>query len=112
LWQFARSVSTVQYARVSNATDNHASLAISIRLGKLNYLVTTLGIGILLLIPNGLYGDLFGIEFMEIKSHLYFLSIGIIALSLSNAFSHYFAGIGKHSINTFSSIFGLILTIL
>jgi len=110
LWQFARSVSTVQYAKVSNLSDERKGLSMSLKLGKLNYTVTALGIIVLLVIPETLYGRVFGAEFDEIKSHFALLSLGILAMSYSNALSHFFAGIGQHRTNTISSVFGLVIT--
>ena len=111
LWQFAKSISTVQYSKVSNTTDRKEAIDISLKLGKLNYFVTGVGIIFLLIIPASIYSSLFGAEFGEIKEHFMILAPGIFALSLSNALSHYFAGIGQHRFNTQSSVFGLILTI-
>jgi len=112
LWQFARSVSIVQYSAVSNMEDKLNGLKISMQLARLNGSVTMTGIIILSVIPESLYVLVFGQEFQEIKSHFLILAPGILALSYSNAFSHFFAGIGLHRINTESSVFGLILTVL
>ena len=112
LWQFAKSISTVQYSKVSNTKDKNVAIDISIKLGKLNYFVTGIGIIFLLLIPASVYSSLFGAEFSEIKNHFIVLAPGILALSLSNALSHYFAGVGQHRFNTQSSIFGLGITII
>lgn len=112
LWQFARSVSTVQYAAVSNMENKSEGLSVSLRLGKLNYSVTIIGILLLLIPGESFYSSLLGGEFGEVKTHLYFLAPGIVALSLSNAFSHYFAGVGLHRFNTQSSVFGLILSVI
>jgi O-antigen/teichoic acid export membrane protein len=111
LWQFAKSISTVQYSKVSNTSDRAEAIDISLKLGKLNYFVTGIGIIFLLIIPASVYGSLFGAEFGEIKEHFMILAPGIFALSLSNALSHYFAGVGQHRFNTQSSVFGLVLTI-
>ncbi|HAQ72036.1 MAG TPA: hypothetical protein DCR48_13775, partial [Flavobacteriales bacterium] len=112
LWQFAKSISTVQYSKVSNTKDKNVAIDISIKLGKLNYFATGIGIIFLLLIPASVYSSLFGAEFSEIKNHFIILAPGILALSLSNALSHYFAGVGQHKFNTQSSIFGLGITII
>jgi O-antigen/teichoic acid export membrane protein len=111
LWQFAKSISTVQYSKVSNTANRNQAIDISLKLGKLNYFVTGIGIIFLLFIPSSVYGSLFGAEFGEIKKHFMILAPGIFALSLSNALSHYFAGVGQHRFNTQSSILGLVLTI-
>ena len=112
LWQFAKSIGTVQYATVSNLRNRNEGLRISLKLAKLNYSVTGLGVLILLLIPANFYSQVLGSEFGEIKAHLYYLAPGIFILSISNAFSHFFAGVGDHRFNTYSSVFGLILTCL
>ena len=52
LWQFARSVSIVQYAKVSNLDDKEKGMRISMLLAKLNYAVTAVGIIVLLIIPE------------------------------------------------------------
>lgn len=111
VWQFARSVSTVQYAKVSNLSDQEKGLKISLSLLKLNVIVTTVGVLFLLVLPQSIYTAIFGSEFGEIRAHVALLSPGIIALSASNALSHFYAGVGLHRINTISSTIGLILTI-
>lgn len=113
LWQFAKSISTVQYAAVSNLKDEEAEkgLYLSLGLGKLNYSVTAIGITLLCLLPASFYEAVLGTAFGEVRMHLLILAIGIVALSLSNALSHYFAGIGEHRFNTYSSLFGLVLTV-
>ena len=112
VWQFARSVSTVQYAKVSNLSNKEEGLSISLTLTKVNAVVTTIGVAILCLLPSSVYEQIFGLEFGEVRSHVIFLAPGVIALSMSNAFSHFFAGVGSHRINAFSSIIGLTLTIV
>lgn len=114
LWQFAKSISTVQYAAVSNlkSDEQDRGLQLSLSLGKLNYGVTFIGIAFLCLLPGGVYTWLLGAEFTEVKTHLLVLSVGIVALSLSNALSHYFAGVGQHHYNTYSSLFGLIFSLV
>jgi len=112
VWQFARSVSTVQYAKVSNLQSNAEGWRISLMLTKLNFIVTAIGVIFLALLPTEFYVRVFGKEFEEIRWLVILLAPGIIALSMSNAFSHFFAGIGLHRINTYSSILGLTLTII
>lgn len=112
VWQFARSVSTVQYAKVSNLKNDNEGWRISLLLTKLNFIVTAIGVIFLALLPTEFYVRIFGVEFEEIRWLVIILAPGIIALSMSNAFSHFFAGIGLHKINTYSSVIGLVLTIL
>jgi O-antigen/teichoic acid export membrane protein len=111
LWQFARSVSTVQYSKVANLDSTEEAIRISLTLMKLNAFVTLVGICFLIALPSNVYASLFGQEFSEVGVLVVYLAPGIAALSVSNAFSHFFAGVGLHRINTWSSILGLILTI-
>ncbi len=106
LLQFARSVAVVQYSEVSNIDDKEAGL----QLIKLNYVVTSVGSLMLLLLPNKAYIAFLGGDFFEIKAHLYFLVPGMVALSVSSGISHYFSGVGLHRLNTVASAVGLIFT--
>ncbi|MEZ4720706.1 MAG: polysaccharide biosynthesis C-terminal domain-containing protein [Flavobacteriales bacterium] len=112
LWHFTRSVNTVQHATVSNITDRHAALMLSIKLLKLNYLVTGAGILVIWMIPNDFFIWTLGDEFIDVKSHFLLLAPGIFALAFSGAINHFFAGIGDLKYNTRTSIFGFLLAIL
>lgn len=112
LWQFSRSVSTVQYAAVSNLDDRSEALRISLRLARLNYFVTLLGTLTLLTVPLAVYNSILGEEFREVKLHFILLSPGIIALAFSSAINHFFAGVGDVLYNTKTSVYGLALTLL
>lgn len=112
LWQFTRSVNTVQYASISNISNRLKAVEISLKLVRLNYAVTTIGVIFLALIPTSFYTSIFGTDFSEIKQHFLYLSPGILALAFGGGINHYFAGIGKHRFNTFSSMIGLLVTLI
>lgn len=111
LWQFTRSVNTVQYSRISNISDRSEALQLSLKLVRLNYAVTSLGIIVLLLFPSSFYASIFGTEFFEIKDHFLIISPGILALAFGGGINHYFAGLGEHRFNTISTIIGLVITV-
>ena len=111
LWQFTRSVNTVQYASMSNISDRTKGLVLSTKLVRLNYSVTGLGIIILLIIPSSLYIFILGEEFGEIKNHLFYLAPGIFALAFGGGINHFFAGMGQHRFNTYSSLIGLAISL-
>tara|TARA_B110000046_G_scaffold64575_1_gene72055 strand:- start:2736 stop:4028 length:1293 start_codon:yes stop_codon:yes gene_type:complete len=111
LWQFTRSVNTVQYASISNIQNRSQALILSLKLVRMNYAVTAIGIIFLLLIPSDFYGFAFGSEFSEIKTHFMILSPGILALAFGGGVNHYFAGLGEHRYNTTSTIVGLSVSI-
>lgn len=111
LWQFTRSVNTVQYASVANMRERAAGLKLSLQLVRLNYSVTLIGVIIILIIPISVFEFAFGAEFGEIKNHFLYLSPGIIALAFGGAINHFFAGVGDHKYNTINSIIGFTITL-
>lgn len=110
VWQFTRSVSTVQYAAVSNMNDRGQALRLSLQLCKLNYTVSFLALLVMALTPTGVYTWVFGAEFTGVKTHFLLLSPGIMALAMKGAINHYYAGVGDHRFNTVTSVLGMILT--
>lgn len=112
LWQFSKSISTVQYATVSNLKTRSEALEISLKLLRLNYAVTALALIAFLLIPNQFFIAILGGQFSEVKIHLFFLSPGILAVSFFTALNHYFSGVGDQKLNTKTAFIGLIITCL
>ncbi|GAB4375551.1 MAG: hypothetical protein Kow0075_01980 [Salibacteraceae bacterium] len=112
LWNFSRSVSTVQYSYVANIEDQKRALHLSLGLARMNLVATAVGIILLALLPTSVYTAFLGDQFTETKSLIILLSPGILALAVSGAFSHYFSGIGKPQFNTLASVLGLGLTLL
>ncbi|MCO4805320.1 MAG: polysaccharide biosynthesis C-terminal domain-containing protein [Flavobacteriales bacterium] len=111
LWQFTRSVNTVQYSSVANIKDRAAGLKLSLQLVRLNYSVTLIGVILILLVPISLFEMAFGAEFGEIKNHFLYLSPGIVALAFGGAINHFFAGVGDHRYNTINSVLGFLITL-
>jgi O-antigen/teichoic acid export membrane protein len=112
LWHFTRSVNTVQYAAISNLTDRKQALQISLKLVRLNYFFTAIGIAVMASIPNSWFVQLFGPDFSEVKWHFILLAPGIFALAFSGGFNHFFAGMGDHKYNTIVSLAGLVITLI
>lgn len=111
LWLLAKSVATVQYARVSNISNRIEARSLSLRLIKFNYASTVLGCVILAIIPQQLYESLLGEEFGEVRILSLLLIPGIISLSVSNGISHFFAGVGDNRYNAQASFLGLISSV-
>jgi len=65
----------------------------------------------LLLLPPAFYAFVFGEEFGAVRKVLLLLGPGILGLSLSTAYSHYFAGIGHYHINTIGSLLGFVVIV-
>ena len=107
-----RSISTVQYARISRRKQEAYAKRLSLLLMKVSYLLTTLGLIVLLVIPTDWFVYLLGKDFVLLKQILAGLSIGIIALSAEVILSHYFSGTGRVKTNATSAALGLVVTLV
>lgn len=111
-WLIGKSIATVQYARISNSEDNEYSVKLTLTFFKFTFIVSLLILCLIILLPAVFYQWIFGEDFTGIKPLLYLLAPGILAISSNMIFSHYFAGKGKHYINTLGSIIGLLITVV
>ena len=109
-WILGKSVSIVQYSRISNIDDREYARRLTLRLMKLTFLLTFLMILVLLLLPAQVF-DFFGKDFSHTRMIIACLSVGILANAMSMMFSHYFAGLGKPRINLAGSLTGLLFTV-
>lgn len=112
MWLTGKSLAIIQYSKISNISDQEYSRKITLIFGKISVLVTTVLLLIILMIPANLFSIIFGKDFNDLPVVILSLSAGIVLLSLSFSFSHYFSGIGKHYHNSISSFIGLIFTIV
>ena len=112
IWIISRSISIVQYARISNTDDRNYAIRLTLNLIKVASVITLLSLIILLIIPNSFFGLLFGKEFAGIKIVILTLAVGIFMLSISIILSPFFSGIGKPVHNCIGSGIGLIFTIV
>ncbi len=112
LWIISRSVSLVQFTRISNSDDRTAAARLTLLLAKLCFLVTLLLMVILLILPSSVFIFIFGAEFSHVRLVLMTLAAGIVMFSLSVAISPYFSGTGRPQINTVASGIGLVLTLV
>ena len=111
IWIFPKSISTVQYARISNCKDNNFyAKKITLAFLKITVIFALIATIILLCIPAQWLGWIFGNEFIESKPVFYALGFGIVMLSGNIILANYFSGLGKYRINTIGSIIGLIVT--
>jgi O-antigen/teichoic acid export membrane protein len=112
VWVISNGISMVQYARIANMKSRREAQDLSISLSKISF-VATLGVMcILVLIPSPLFCSIFGPDFSQLHSVTLLLSLGICAFGLSCIYSHYFSGIGKMHISSYSSVVGFSITLL
>ena len=108
----ARSISTVQYARISKRKNDLYARRISLFFMKIAWISSGLGMLILLLIPNQWYLALLGDDFSLVKPLMAYMAIGIIALSAEVIISHYFSGTAQVRQNMYSAAIGLVVTLI
>ncbi len=106
-----RSISFVQYARISNLKNHEKSSEITVLFVKMMFLISSIVMLILTLLPSSFYILIFGEEFIFTRSVIFSLSIGIIALSCTTVISPFFSGTGNQKLNAQSAFAGFIVTI-
>ncbi len=107
-----QSISLVQYSAISNSHDKEYARILSIRLMKFTLLLTFMALLILLLIPENIYQLALSRNFGVIKTIVFVLSPGVMALAANTIFSHYFSGTGQPAINLRANIIGFVFTLL
>ncbi len=111
LWIAGKSLALVQYSRISNESDAAYNKLLSIRFLKVTVLLTLVMLSVFWILPESFYTWILTDKFQGIKSVIWALSPGIIAISANLIFSHFFSGTGRHHHNAISSGIGLIFTV-
>jgi O-antigen/teichoic acid export membrane protein len=113
MWLISKSVALVQYSRISNEPDNlQYAKHITLLFLKFTFLATLLMLIVLIALPQGVFSFVFGAAFNHIKPVILLLSPGILTLSASHIFSHYFSGTGRPQHNTISSATGFVVVLI
>lgn len=111
-WLISKSIATVQYSKIANSNDDEYSVNLTIKLAKNSLIVTIILLIPVFIIPNSFFVWLLNEDFIEVKKIILMLSPGILFISFSTIFTHYFSGIGKHQVNTIGSTIGFIVTLI
>jgi O-antigen/teichoic acid export membrane protein len=113
LWIFSKSVAMVQYSKIANTNNKESNIILTLKLLKFTVLITLLPLFILILIPEKAYLFIIGNnEFEGLKQVIYYLSPGIIFMTINTILAHYFSGIGKPKYNMYISALSLIFAII
>lgn len=112
VWIISKSMAVLLYSRLSNNREKEYSINLTLNFIKITCVLTILVMGIIVLLPEKLFILIFQSEFGAITQVVSSLSIGILAVSVSLMFSHYFSGTGKPIHNTISSGIGLVFTVV
>lgn len=112
VWLISKSFAMVVFSRISNMRSNSEALILSFQYARISLYFSLAFLMFLLLIPSDVYVSIFGPEFSEIKPLLYLLSPGVAFFALSTVYAHYFSGTGRPRVSSFSSLVGLIFTLI
>ena len=108
LWIPSKALAIIQYGKVSNETDPQKKADLTVSFVHLSFLITGLAIVALWVVPNSFILEVFGKDITGTKPIIYSLSLGIMAVALSQSFAHYLSGIGKYKYLMIAAILGLI----
>jgi O-antigen/teichoic acid export membrane protein len=112
VWIISRSMSAIHFSNVINSDDQLKNWRETIVFAKQSFWISILILSISSFIPRSLYQFIFGIEFGNVKKFVLYLLPGIVAITVSNLYGHYFAGIGKLKILRNKSLIGLGTTLI
>jgi len=105
----ASSAGVVHYSNITNSKDVNQNQSQTILFAKYSLAITFFVFIIIYFIPNHFFTELLGKDFKEVKQFILIFLPGIIALSITHIFTHYFSGIGNFRTPFFASLFSCIL---
>jgi O-antigen/teichoic acid export membrane protein len=112
VWMFKDSIVTNHHSYVAKQSNAQEASKNNNKFMIMSGLGTLAVITIALLMPLSVYTKVFGADFEVVKTLLFLLSPGIIALAIGAVVSHYFSGVGKIKYNTYTSFAGLIVVLI
>lgn len=112
IWLIAKSISMVQYARISNIKDRPESARLTVRLIKFSFAASLLILIPLLLLPGSFYVFIFGEGFAGTRMVIWTLGIGVLVYNFSILIGHYFSGTGRYYVNATASSLGLVVSVI
>ena len=110
-WLAPKSLGSVLYARVSTLRDGEQQRLLTLTVLKLSVALALAAIALLLAVPDSVYAWLFSPEVSGISRIVLWLAPGLIAMSASQALSHYLSGTGRVHHNTIGSGIGVVATV-
>lgn len=110
-WLGPKSLGTVLYARVSNTEQRDQQRGTTIAILKGAVALAAGVVLMLLMIPDPIYGLVFGHDVKGVQPLLLLLVPGLLGMAASQAYSHYFSGTGLNRHNAIGSGIGLVCTL-
>jgi O-antigen/teichoic acid export membrane protein len=111
-WLAPKSLGVVLYSRLSNTPEAERQRDLTLTVTKAAVAFAVVVVLMLLLIPEPLFALLFGKEVRGLPPLVLLLAPGIVAMAASQAFSHFFSGVGRNKHNVIGSAIGLLITMV
>lgn len=111
VWVIMNGIAMVQYATLSNNTNSQLATNITVKLGKISFVLSAFALLVLNILPVSFFTFLFGKDFSEMKPYCLILTPGIAAIGLTGIYSHYFSARGDMKTSAASALVGLIITL-
>ncbi len=109
-WLAPRSLSMVLYSKITNTADPTVRKDLTLAIMKAAVASAVGVVGVLLVLPEAFLQRLFGEEVIGLWPVFACMAPGILLASSSQAFAHYFSGIGIAHNNTIGSLLSLVVT--
>jgi O-antigen/teichoic acid export membrane protein len=111
MWMLSTSIATIQYGTIANSNSRQEAIRLTLPLFRASILVTSAAGLILLMLPEAVFGVLFGPAFTGVKTSMVILMPGVIAISGYLILGHYFSGTGQFMKNNRAIASGLVVTL-
>ena len=112
IWLISKSISMVQYARISNTQDRPEAARLTVRLIKFSLAASLFILIPLMLLPSSFYVFIFGDGFSETRMVIWTLALGVMVYNFSILTGHYFSGTGRYQLNAMASSLGLVASVI
>jgi len=112
IWLISKSISMVQYARISNIQDRPEAAKLTVRLIKFSLAASIVILIPLMLLPSSFYTFIFGDGFSETRMVIWTLAFGVLVYNFSILTGHYFSGTGRYQVNAIASSLGLVASVI
>jgi O-antigen/teichoic acid export membrane protein len=112
IWLIAKSISLVQYARISNSGNKSEAASLTARLIKFSVVASLLILIPLMVLPSSFYAFIFGDGFSDTRMVIWTLAAGVLIYNFSILIGHYYSGTGRYYVNAITSSIGLVASVV
>jgi len=107
----SKSLSAIHFSDIINSDNKKEQIILTNKAAKNSFIFSLIIVIAIGLTPEFVFRFVFGDGFEGVKNISLSIMPGVIALSISNLYGHYFAGIGRLDILRNKSLIGLVATV-